>query len=758
MPLLFLPTHLPPFRHNPLPLSPKCPTRRPHFVAVDRALWAESLSKTHARALFTDLSLTLPLGAKVALLGANGSGKSTLLSILAGHLPPDTGKVQLRKGLSLAYVSQELPPNLDANQTGLSAVLTLAASHTNSAEVRAALQYARASAELAEVEMGGGDTEQALKGLAKAAARMEERPDAWVVESYLQTAMSRLEIPRAQYMCEMSGGQKRRVGIAAALVARPDVLLLDEVTNHLSVDGIMFLEEVLQEGGLTVLCISHDRYFVDRVCKDAVWELDEGKLFEYGAGYQVFLRDKAVRLEKERKEMFELTKAVKKQLEWVRRQPKARSTKARSRVDEFDRMDEELKRRKQRAKEGGSVGPLMTATSRLGTRVVELEDVMIRRGEKVVVEGLNYKFERGERVGICGGNGVGKSSLLKAILGEVGVEQGIIKVGETVVFGHFEQEGIDMRAALSETSAIVLGVKSGEDVRVLDYVGELVSSYGNGGGGAMGNGSSSRERASKEMRDEGRVEAALAAKIEELSHSVALPKPGSGRQGGDDNPLSKMSAITLLDQFGFRRDQQHAFVSRLSGGEKRRLQLMALLLKNANFLLLDEVSNDLDMNSLSMLEQLLTEYKGVLLLCSHDRFMLDRLVDRLIILEGEGKYSLVEGKFTEYLEAKQAAKEEERRKHKGSTWTKGTTGASKGKGENRVQKLSFKEKKEYEGLEGEIEVCQQRYDTLVGKMETEAGKARYDELAEWSRELAELEKRIDEMMQRWMTLAERAGD
>lgn len=760
--LLFLPPSFPSSRHKTVQRPFKSRQRRPYLFAVDRALWAESLSKTLARPLFTDLSLTLPLGAKVALLGANGSGKSTLLSILAGQLTPDTGKVHLRKGLSLAYVSQELPLTLDTDQTAFSAVLSLAGSHTNSADVNAALQYARTAAEVADLEAEGGDTEVALQKLAKAAVRMEERPSAWVVESYLQTALSRLEIPRERSLREMSGGQKRRVGIAAALVARPDVLLLDEVTNHLSVEGIMFLEEMLQDVGLTVLCISHDRYFVDRVFTNAVWELDDGELFEYGAGYQTFLRDKAARLDKERKEMGELTNAVKKQLEWVRRQPKARSTKARARLEEFDRMDGELRRKKQRAKEAGNMGALVTATSRLGTNVVELEDVMIRRGGKLVVEGLNYRFERGERVGICGGNGVGKSSLIRALVGEVEVEHGVIRVGETVVFGHFEQEGIDVQAGLSETSAMVLGAKSGEDVRVIEYVGELLSLHRSVGGGGAGNGSSGRDKGAKGVKDERQVEAELAARIEELSHSVALPRAGGGRREGEDNPLCKMSAVMLLEQFGFRRDQQHGFVSRLSGGEKRRLQLMGLLLKSPNFLLLDEVSNDLDVNTLLMLEQLLTEYKGVLVLCSHDRFMVDRLVDHLIILEGDGKYRLVEGKFSEYLETKKAGEEEERRRKKGgeaSGWSKGAKGEGEGpKGKRRGRKLNFKEKKEYEGLEGEIEGCQRRYDLLMGRVEAEAGRVGYEELAEWSQEMGELETRMEEMTERWMKLAEIAED
>lgn len=723
-------------------------------------LHASNLTKTHDGRVYQllDVSLTVPRGAKIAILGANGTGKSTLLSILAGTQTPDKGTVSLRKGLSLALVSQELPTSLDVEQTALDAVLNLAASATNSDDVKAALRYSRA---VARVDASESDTDSVdpqimqtlLSRLAEAAAAMDERPAAWEVESYLVTVMDRLQLPRHVPVKHLSGGQKRRVGIAAALVSRPDVLLLDEVTNHLSIEGIQFLEETLQDQNLTVLCISHDRYFVDRVCTTAIWELDHG-LNIYPPGYDQFLKDKAARIEAEQKEMTDLAKAFRRELEWMRKQPKARATKAKAREDGFEKLQEELKTRRARLRENTRVRNLASATERLGTDVVSLHNVTLKRGDKVVVEGFSYTFERGDRVGICGGNGVGKSSFIRALLGQIPLDKGELKIGETVVFGHFDQDGINLSAPLSEASAAILGRKSTEEMRVIEYVSELVSVSG-------GNISDvSRKKVisgATDATDE--AVAKLDAKIAALSHSVALPSTPT-KSAAPSNPLAKMTPIAMLDHFGFKRQQQHNFVSRLSGGEKRRLQLMALLLKNPNFLLLDEVSNDLDVNTLTMLEELLLNYTGVLLLCSHDRFMLDRLVDHLLILEGDGSVSLVEGKFTEYLDAKREREEEERQNRKTVAAQERCSEAARLATENakKERKMTYKEKREYASLEEEIEQCQERYEELSAKLEREAASAAYGDLAEWSAELAKTEQEIETKTERWVELAQIAGD
>lgn len=748
----------------PLPTLPHI-RRRPSNARVpprcalpDRVLWADNLTKTHDGRIYQlrDVSLSLPAGAKVGILGANGSGKSTLLSILAGLQSPDSGTVALRKGLSLAFVSQELPTNLDMTQSALRAVLDLAAQSTNSPDVRAALKYARAAAQVEDAEarrVPAAQMDTLLRQLAEAAAGMDERPAAWEVESYLATAMQRLYLPNTTPLRELSGGQKRRVAIAAALVARPDVLLLDEVTNHLSIEGIQFLEDTLQDPALSVLCISHDRYFVDRVCTTEIWELDDG-LNRYPPGYDEFLKEKAARLEVEQKEMLDLAKAFRRELEWMRKQPKARATKAKAREEGFEKLQQELKNRKNKLRQNTRVRNLSSATERLGTDVVQLENVTLKRGGKLVLDGFDYTFERGERIGICGGNGVGKSSFIRALLGHVPLEDGKINVGETVVFGHFDQDGIDLSAPLSAASADLLAGKGSDRVRVIDYVSELVSLYGRN----PGDGKNTASRKVRDAKDE--AVAQLDAKIASLSHSVALPSPPT-KSAGPSNPLTKMTPVGMLDHFGFKRQQQHNFLSRLSGGEKRRLQLMALLLKNPNFLLLDEVSNDLDVNTLTLLEELLLSYTGVLILCSHDRFMLDRLVDHLMILEGDGKVSLVEGKFTEYLDAKREIEEEAKQNRKAVAIEDRTQEAERRASEaskKKERRMTYHEKKEYASLEGEIEKCQARYDELSAKLEKEAANAAYGDLAEWSAELAKTEQEIETKTERWVELAEIAGD
>lgn len=712
----------------------------------DRILWANNISKTHDGRThqFKDMSLTIPRGAKLALLGRNGSGKSTLLSVLAGLMSPDSGEVSTVKEVSLALVSQELPSDLDPEQTVLHAVMHLAVRHTTAPDVRAALSYARA---VADAETGG---KEALVALTAAAARMETVDGAWEVESYLLAALQRLGLPSEKLLRDLSGGQKRRVAIAAALVSRPDILLLDEVTNHLSIEGIQFLEDVLQDPRLTIICISHDRYFVDAVCTTGIWELD-GELVRYPPGYDAFLKEKAARIENEKREMANLAKAFRKELEWMRKQPKARGTKSKARVEEVARMQKELKNRTRSLKRS-SVRNLASSTTRMGTNVLELKNVTLKRGDKLILRNFNYTFERGERVGICGGNGVGKSSFLKALLGLLPIESGDIEVGKTVMFGHFDQDGIDLTTPLSEASIALLDAKNSDEIRVIDYVSELTSLFG------VHNSQNVNTSQTYGKNREEDAEARLTSKIEALSHSVALPV--SSRVAEVSNPLAKMSPISMLDHFGFERDKQHNFVSRLSGGEKRRLQLMALLLKNPNFLLLDEVSNDLDVNTLTMLEELLLDYTGVLVLCSHDRFMLDRLVDHLVIIEGNGEVGLVEGKFTDYLSAKQELEAEEKRNKKDiaieAAVAKRVELVEEQSGKQK-KRLSYKEKREYERLEGEIDEYQEKHAELTVRMEKEAGDAGYSDLLEWSEELARLEAEIDKKTERWLELAEISG-
>lgn len=759
-------------------VHPRSPTEHPSrnavhvrvprmAASVDRILWATNLSKSYDGRVHQlhEESLTLHRGDKVAILGPNGSGKSTLLSILAGLATPDNGSVTLRKGSVIAHVAQALPTDLDPALSVSNCVLQLAARHSPTPDIRAALRHATAVTDLDQPALQPADKDRALQKLSDAVVEMDARPGAWLVDSFLSTVLKRLDLQSSLHLSSMSGGQKRRVAIAAALVAQPHILLLDEVTNHLSISGIEFLEDVLSDPSLTVVVISHDRMFVDNVCTTAIWELD-GSLHHYPPGYDSFLSEKAARLSSEQHQFDSMRKALKKELEWLRKQPRARGTKNKVRVSETLKLQDTVRGRKHRADgRTAAVRTLQASNARLGGEVVKLDNITVVRGDKTVVEDFTYTFERGERVGIVGGNGVGKSSLLRAIAGNLHVQSGAVHVGDTVVFGHFEQEGIDLSQTLSEASIAMLGAKSVEDMRVMDYVNELVARFGHGAG--TGGGPSLGSVGS----DVGDAESRVNAELENLSYSVSMPVSRRAEET-QNNWLTKMTPLSLLNEFGFSREKQHNVLGHLSGGERRRLQLMGLLLKNPNFLMLDEVSNDLDINTLTMVEEVLVEYSGVLLLCSHDRFMLDRLVNHLLVVEGDGTVQLVEGKFTDYLNKQKELREKSKRaralhesgvnkqrreEQKLQRQQEQQQEKDKGGKEERTRKLSFKEKKEYERLEEEIDGCQSEYDGLSERLTSEGGQGQvdYEDMRRWSEQLAKLEQEIEVKMTRWLELAER---
>lgn len=743
-----------------LPNAPRPRSNRRLCTMCERLLWAEGLSKSYDgdRVQFSNIDVSIARGAKIAILGANGSGKSTLLHVLAGHTTPDAGKVFLKRGVQMALVSQELPSEVIQQHIVIRAVLKLAAQHSSSRTVRTALAYANA---LTDVETPNvTDVEdELLKKLTDATLKMDEVSGAWEVHSYLNTVLQKLDLPPYARVQDLSGGQKRRIGIAAALVSRPELLLLDEVTNHLSIEGIEFLEDTLNDSGLTVLCISHDRYFIDAVCSTALWELDNG-LHRYGPGYAEFLNAKASRVEVEKKQLIEMATAYRKELEWMRRQPKARSSKAKSREDEFHRLEHTLKEKRAQKKNTPNVHSLASATTRLGTDVLSFDNVTLRRGDTLILRDFSYEFQRGERIGICGGNGVGKSSILGAMLGQVPIESGTIRVGETVVFGHYDQNGIDIGASLSEGAVHILATKNKgreSELRLFDYVSELIGQFANTRGRSA---SAPAVAATAAARDGDDVEARLDSQIKALSYSVPVIPGRNKSSSKSQNPLACLSPTALLDHFGFARSQHHTFVAHLSGGETRRLQLMSLLLRNPNVLLLDEVSNDLDINTLTMLEDLLVSYSGVLVMVSHDRFMLDRLVDHLFIVEGDGRVSLVEGKFTDYLAAKKEAEQEAKRVTVAAAPSKPSRQANDeaiNGSQTAKRKLTYKEKREFEQIEAQIARDQERHDELSHLLQEQATTTGYSDLAAWTSELAQLEETINKRTERWIELAEIAG-
>ena len=606
----------------------------------------------HDRWLFKDLHFGLQKGERVALVGINGTGKSTLLAILAERILPTSGKVVKEKGIKIGFLEQ------DPDFTGLKSINDFIYSTDNDQQ--------RLIREYEELLLETDIDQKKLEDLTEKISSL----NAWEYEHNIKTILNRLNIMDFhQDIKSLSGGQRKRLALAKLLIDDPDIYILDEPTNHLDIETIEWLEKLLTTGSKTVLLVTHDRYFLDNICTE-IRELDRGNLFTYKGNYSYFLEKKseretidAVMVEKSRN-------LLRRELEWMRRQPQARGTKSKSRIEAYYDLEE-----KSKAIKGNDSVQLSVKVSRQGSKILELEHVAKRYGAKEIIHDFSYTFKKGDRIGLAGKNGTGKSTFLNLITGEEKPDTGSIAVGETTVYGYYKQGGLEVN----------------ENDRVLDVV-KNIADY-----------------------------------IEMANGEV-------------------ITASQLLTHFLFPPEKQFGFVNKLSGGEKKRLQLMRVLMKNPNFLILDEPSNDLDIDTLNVLEDFLDNYKGVLILVSHDRYLLDKLTDQLFIFEGKGIVQIYNGNYADFkLEQEEIQKlEKEKQKRISQEQVKPIVKEEK-------KKLSYKEQLEYNKLEEEIEKLETQVALKTEELNQVTDHLKLSSLAE---EIQSIQKQIDDKSERWLYLGD----
>src|SRR5690554_7488980 len=524
-------------------------------------LSVESLSKTFGeKKLFNNISFGIDQGQKIALVGINGAGKSTLMKIIMGIEVPDSGAVAVNQGIKIAYVHQN--PVFESN---LSIFQTIFSGSSN--EVFEVIQ--RYQKVLRDVEAGHGDNDEFHSLMEKMDALQ-----AWDYEYQVEEVTGKLGLHNTDVLVgTLSGGQRKRVALAEAILEKPDLLLLDEPTNHLDLETTLFRSDYLSKANLSLFMVTHDRYFLEKVTNE-ILELDEGKIFRYQGNYSYFLEKKEERKLNEATELEKAKSLYKKELDWVRRQPKARSTKAKYRVDAFEATKE-----KAFAKKEEREIELTVTSQRLGNSIIEIDKINKSYGDKKILKDLSYTFKKGDKIGIVGPNGVGKTTFLNMIIGQLAPDSGKIKIGQTTAFGYYKQEELSFD----------------DEKRLIDI-------------------------------------------IKDIAEVVTVA-------GGNTITVSQ-----FLNKFGFPPKQQHTPVSNLSGGERRRLQMLLVLIKNPNFLILDEPTNDLDIMTLNTLEEFLDNFPGCLIIVSHDRYFMDRLVDHLFVFQGEGKIKDFPGNYSEFRE------------------------------------------------------------------------------------------------------------
>jgi ATP-binding cassette subfamily F protein uup len=636
-----------------------------HYVS------AEGLTKSYGiTPLFNNISFHISEGDKIALIARNGVGKSTLLRILAGNETPDEGKLWIHKDVTVALFEQD--PKFDENKTILENIFHLAHPVMNAIQ-----KY-----EAAE-ESGDGDA------MIEAMGAMDEL-NAWVFEAKVKEILAKLNIHHLKdVVSNLSGGQRKRVALAKTLIDigfdhKHTLLMMDEPTNHLDVEMIEWLEHFLNQENITLLLVTHDRYFLDAVTEE-IWELERSNMYVYKGDYENYMEKKAARIESEMASIDKAKNEYRKELEWMRKQPKARTTKSKSRQDNFYEVESRAKQKIVDAQMQLSV-----KMSRLGGKVIEMKKVYKSYGDLKILKGFDYTFSKGERIGVIGKNGVGKSTFLNILQLKEQADSGKINVGDTVVFGNFSQQGLEIK----------------DNMRVIEYV-------------------------------------------KTFAENFPLAKGGS------------LSAAQFLELFLFPPEKQYTYLLSLSGGEKKRLQLLTILFTNPNFLILDEPTNDLDLPTLAVLENFLSEYQGCVLIVSHDRYFMDRLVDHLFVFEGNGEVRDFPGNYSQYrLWLKENEKktdkwkELEEYKHKGNSLPEASTSPLPAINQqaSTKKKPSFKDKREFEILEKEMALLEEEKKIITDKMSS--GALAFDELNKLSERMTAIAKQTEEKEQRWLELSE----
>lgn len=628
-------------------------------------LSAENIAKSFGdRWLFKNINFGISKGDKVALIGTNGTGKTTFLNILTGKIPADEGEVSIRKDIRVGYLDQS--PAFDESLPVLEVIFS-----SNNPVAQIVKRYEHA------IETDNHDE------LAEVMEDMDKF-NAWDFEYRTKEVLGRLGIHHTDNAYgTLSGGQRKRVALAKVLLEDPDLLILDEPTNHLDLDTVEWLEEYLNTSNTTLLVVTHDRYFLDTVCNQML-ELDHGSAYPYKGNYSYFLEKKAEREEQEAATIDKARNLMRKELEWIRKQPKARGTKAKYRVDAFEELKEKASQKKFDVQM-----ELNVRTSRLGSKIIELEKISKGFGERELIKDFEYTFRRGDRIGVVGKNGMGKSTLLNMITGELQPDKGKISTGETVQFGYYKQTDLVFN----------------ENQRVIDIV-------------------------------------------KDVAEVVQL---GTGET---------VTVGHLLQAFLFSPSKQYDFISKLSGGEKRRLQLLLILIKQPNFLILDEPTNDLDIDSLNVLEEFLLNFPGCLMIVSHDRYFLDRLVQHIFVFDGNGKISDFPGNYTELRDYQDEQEAEKKLAASSNNAPKAAAPVAAAPKEPEAvpaatskRKLSYKEQKEMEQLEADIAKMEKTKAKLVESLNTGGS---HEELARWSREIEEINDSQTNKEMRWLELSENA--